>query len=178
VQRSVANHLNDLSRQNPQLVVDTAAGWLADADENTAGLVRHALRTLVKKGHPGALQLLGYAAPDGIVVAKPVLGAPAVTVGGELPFTVTVDNTGDTAARLAIDYVVHHVKANGSQTPKVFKLTTTTLGAGQSTTLTRRHSFKEITSRRYHPGTHALQVQVNGVAGEKVSFELTAGPGA
>ena len=172
VQRSVANNLNDLSRQQPQLTVETAARWLDQPDANTARLVRHALRTLVKGGHPDALALLGYPAPDGIQVGTPLLADRTVAVGGELPFTVTIGNTAGEPARLAIDYVVHHVKANGSQTPKVFKLTTATLGAGETLTLSKRHSFKEITTRRYHPGTHAIQIQVNGVVGDKAEFEL------
>jgi 3-methyladenine DNA glycosylase AlkC len=173
VRRSVANHLNDLSRQQPQLTVETAARWLDKPDANTARLVRHALRTLVKSGRPDALALLGYPAPEGIQVGTPHLSDRTVAVGGELPFTVTIGNTAGEPARLAIDYVVHHVKANGSQTTKVFKLTTATLGAGETLTLSRRHSFKEITTRRYHPGTHAIQIQVNGVVGEKAEFELT-----
>lgn len=173
VRRSAANHLNDLSRQQPQLTVDTAARWLASPDANTAGLVRRALRTLVKSGRPDALELLGYSRPDGIRAAAPLLAGRTVALGGEITFTVTIANTADAPARLAVDYVVHHRKANGSQTPKVFKLTTTTLGPGESVTLTRRHSFKEITTRRYHPGEHALQVQVNGVAGERATFEVT-----
>jgi hypothetical protein len=155
------------------LTVDTAARWLASPDANTAGLVRRALRTLVKSGRPDALELLGYSRPDGIRADAPLLSGQTVAVGGEIAFTVTITNTGDAPTRLAVDYVVHHRKANGSQTPKVFKLTTTTLGPGESVTLTRRHSFKEITTRRYHPGEHALQVQVNGVAGERATFEVT-----
>jgi 3-methyladenine DNA glycosylase AlkC len=173
VRRSTANHLNDLGRQQPKLAVDTASRWLEHPDANTAGLVRHALRVLVKNGDPGALQLLGFGAIDGVLAAMPVLGERTVAVGGELAFSVTVENTGESAARLAIDYVVHHVKANGSQTPKVFKLTTTTLAPGATATFSRRHSFKEITTRRYHPGTHAIQIQINGVTGEKAPFELT-----
>lgn len=173
VRRSVANHLNDLTRQQPKLALDTAARWLDRPDGNTAGLVRHALRTLVKKGDPDALGLIGFEPAAGIVAAAPVLAAAAVAVGGELAFSVSIENTGDTAARLAIDYVVHHVKANGSRTPKVFKLTTRTLAPGERATLSRRHSFKQISTRRYHAGTHALQIQVNGVAGEPAEFDLT-----
>ncbi|MFC7639873.1 DNA alkylation repair protein [Streptosporangium lutulentum] len=93
VRRSVANHLNDLSRQQPDLVVETAAAWLSEPDEHTARLVRNGLRTLVKKGHPGALGLLGFAHVDGIDVVGPTLAETRVPFGGTAGFTATITNT-------------------------------------------------------------------------------------
>ncbi|POH63585.1 MULTISPECIES: DNA alkylation repair protein [Cryobacterium] len=174
VRRSVANHLNDLSRQQPDLVVATTAGWLAAPDANTVPLVRHALRTLVKKGHPQALAQLGFH-PAEVHVVGPVLDAADVDFGGTIGFTVSIRNAGDAPARLAVDYVMHHRKANGSLTGKTFKLTTVTLAAGETVQLARSHSFRAITTRRYHPGVHALEVQVNGAAWGRVEFTLLPG---
>lgn len=177
VRRSVANHLNDLSRQQPDLVVATTATWLAAPDENTAQLVKHALRTLVKKGHPQALAQLGFH-PVEVQVTGPVLDAQTVEFGGAIGFTVTIRNAGADPARLAVDYVMHHQKANGSLTGKTFKLSTVTLAPGETVQLARTHSFRAITTRRYHPGAHALEVQVNGVASGRAEFTLlpAAGP--
>lgn len=83
-----------------------------------------------------------------------------------------VRNDGDDAVRLAVDYVVHHRKANGSLSPKVFKLTTRTLAAGESVTVSRRHSFRPISTRVYHAGEHALELQVNGRTFGRTSFRL------
>ncbi|MFI7543917.1 DNA alkylation repair protein [Actinoplanes sp. NPDC049599] len=171
VRRSVANHLNDLSRVRPDLVVATAAAWLAAPDRHTPRLVRHGLRTLIKQGHPGALALLGFA-PATVEIIGPVPARAEVPYGGELAFTATVVNTGDAAATLAIDYVVHHRKANGTRTGKTFKLTTVTLAPGQRFAVERRHSFQEITTRRYHPGAHAVELQVNGVRSGPAEFVL------
>ncbi|MDX8150406.1 hypothetical protein SK069_02270 [Patulibacter brassicae] len=175
VRRSVANHLNDLSRDEPALVAETARRWLAEPapgrERENERLVRHALRTLVKRGDPGALAVLGFA-PAEVAVDGPLLDADRVTIGGSLRFRGTVRNAGEAEARLAIDYVVHHRKANGTRTPKVFKLTTATLAPGASIDLDRTHSFRPITTRRYHPGTHAIGLQVNGVATPLVPFEL------
>jgi len=176
VRRSVANHLNDLSRQQPELVVATTAAWLAAPDANTTQLVRHALRTLVKKGHPQALAQLGFH-PVEVHVVGPVLDAATVEFGGSIGFTVTIRNTGDDPARLAVDYVMHHQKANGSLTGKTFKLSTVTLAPGEQTEFRRTHSFRAITTRRYHPGMHALEVQVNGVASGRAEFTLLADAG-
>lgn len=173
VRRSVANHLNDLSRDHPELVVSTAGRWLADPAPTTAAVVRHALRTLVKRGHPGALELLGFG-PATVQVDGPVLAATRVPFGGTARFTAAVRNLGTEPARLSVDYVVHHRKANGSQTAKTFKLTTRTLAPGERLEISRDHSFRPITTRRYHPGPHAVALQVNGVTTDPVAFELEA----
>jgi len=169
VRRSVANHLNDISRSDPALAVDVATRWLTT---ETLALVRHALRTLVKAADPGALALLGFPPPAGLTVVGPALGATAVRVGDELPFEFTLRNDGRAEVRLAVDYVVHHRKANGSLSPKVFKLTVRTLAAGESVTINRRHSFRLISTRVYHPGEHAVELQINGRTFGRTSFEL------
>ncbi|MFI5952209.1 DNA alkylation repair protein [Cryptosporangium sp. NPDC051539] len=171
VRRSVANHLNDLSRDHPELVVTTAARWLEAPDARTAQVVRHGLRTLVKRGDPGALALLGYGKAS-VHVDGPTLDADVVWIGDAIEFRATVRNTGDEAARLAIDYLVYHRKANGSQTAKTFKLTTATLQPGEAAEIRRAHSFRVITTRRYYPGPHAIALQVNGVATPMATFEL------
>ncbi|MEU3986636.1 DNA alkylation repair protein [Streptomyces sp. NPDC026672] len=173
VRRSVANHLNDLSRDHPDLVVATARRWLADPAPTTERLVRHGLRTLVKRGHPGALDVLGFA-PATLEIRGPLLDRKAVPFGGSVRFTATIRNAGAEPARLAVDYVVHHHKANGSQSAKTFKLTTRTLAPGESMAVEREHSFRPITTRRYHPGPHALALQVNGVPTDRAEFELGA----
>lgn len=173
VRRSVANHLNDVSRQQPELVVQTTAAWLAAPDENTPQLVRHALRTLVKKGHPQALAQLGFH-PAEVTVDGPLLDRAEVPFGGTIGFTVSIQNTGTEPTRLAVDYVMHHQKANGSLTGKTFKLTTVTLAPGERVDFARSHSFRAITTRRYHPGAHAIEVQVNGVVSGRAEFELLA----
>ncbi|MET1154086.1 DNA alkylation repair protein, partial [Arthrobacter sp.] len=119
VRRSVANHLNDLARHAPDEVVATAARWMAEPDGNTSKVVRHGLRTLLKKAHPGALELLGFP-PASLAVTAPQLDRAVVELPGELGFTFAVSNTGPAEARLAVDYVVHYAKANGTRAEKVF----------------------------------------------------------
>ncbi|MDQ7807569.1 DNA alkylation repair protein [Amycolatopsis sp. A133] len=176
VRRSVANHLNDISRREPELAVATAADWLAEPGEDSAAIgktVRHALRTLVKQGHPGALGLLGFA-PARVDVTGPLLSADEVEIGAALTFAATVRNLAAEPVCLAIDYIVHHRKANGTTAGKTFKLATRVLGPGESCDLNREHSFRVITTRRYHPGAHALELQINGVRFGRAGFELLA----
>ncbi|MEB0001694.1 DNA alkylation repair protein [Cryobacterium sp. RTC2.1] len=171
VRRSVANHLNDLSRQQPELAVATTAEWLAEPDGHTARLVRHALRTLVKRGNPAALAQLGFHAAD-VTVAGPVLAETKVAFGGTVDFTASIRNNARVATRLAVDYVLHHQKANGTLTGKTFKLTTMTLEPGEVVLLTKGHSLRAITTRRYYPGEHAVELQVNGVTHGRTPFIL------
>ncbi|MEU9146243.1 DNA alkylation repair protein [Streptomyces sp. NPDC048349] len=176
VRRSVSNHLNDISRDHPDLAVETAARWLAEgADTGTTDrVVRHGLRTLIKAGRPGALTLLGHSPDVPVAVRGPALATPRIAVGEYLVFDYAVTNTGAVPAELVVDYVVHHTKANGGRTPKVFKLTTRTLAPGETLTGTRRHSFKPITTRRYHSGEHLVQLQVNGRIRGEAAFSLDA----
>ena len=171
VRRSVANHLNDLARHAPDEVIATAARWLAEPDANTARLVRHGLRTLVKKAHPGALELLGFA-PASLAVTPPRLDRTVVELPGDLGFDFDVANTGPAEARIAVDYVVHYAKANGVLADKVFKLGIAVLGPGESRTFSKRHAFRQMTTRVHHPGDHALQPQVNGVRYPAAGFTV------
>jgi len=171
VRRSVANHLNDLSRRQPELAVAATAAWLAEPDENTARLVRHALRTLVKRGHPGALAQLGFHTAD-VTVAGPVLAETNVPFGGTVNFTVSIRNNARTTTRLVVDYVVHHQKANGALSGKTFKLTTLSLEPGEVVLLAKGHSLRAITTRRYYPGEHAIELRVNGVPSGRTPFTL------
>jgi 3-methyladenine DNA glycosylase AlkC len=175
VRRSVANHLNDLSRDQPDLVVEAARRWMEDPAPTTPALERHGLRTLVKRGHPGALGLLGFT-PAAVDVDGPFVAEPRVPWGGEVRFTATVHNPGPEPVRLAIDYVVHHQRANGALTAKVFKLVTRELAPAETLAIDRAHSFRALTTRRYYPGAHALALQVNGVITPLTGFELLADP--
>jgi 3-methyladenine DNA glycosylase AlkC len=173
VRRSVANHLNDISRLNPELAVATAERWQADPDERTAKLVRQALRTLIKQGDSGALATLGFGSPEGLTVEGPHLATPQVAIGDSLTFDAALRNDAAAPAKIAVDYVIHFQKANGTLAPKVFKLTTRTLAPGERLVLTRSHSLRPITTTRYHEGAHALELQVNGLRHGRVAFELT-----
>lgn len=171
VRRSVANHLNDLSRQHPQLVVDIAAGWMSRADAHTPRLVKHALRTLVKKGFAPALELLGFT-PAEVHVSVPVLDAATVTLPGSLGFRFDVVNVGSSTATLAVDFLVHYFKSNGTHAAKVFKLASATLEPGETVSFAKRHAFRQMTTRVHYPGPHMLEIQVNGERFGTVDFEV------
>ena len=171
VRRSVANNLNDIAKDHPDVVSNLAKDWLEDATPQRKKLVKHACRTLIKQGHQKTLRSFGYKKPK-FQHTEIKLNTPKVTLGEHLGFTLTLSSKGRSAQPLLIDYVIHHRKANGSLSPKVFKWTTKELLAGSSLTLTRKHPMKKITTRTYYPGEHKLEVLVNGYSMGEVDFKL------
>lgn len=173
VRRSVANHLNDIARHDPALVVEVLGRWAVDADAPTtrAWVVRHALRSLVKKGDPAALAILGFRS-ESVTISAPALSDRTITVPGRLTITIEVRNDGASDARLVIDYVVGYRKANGSISPKVFKLTTVTLAPGETRSFRAVHDVRPLSTRVHHAGTHWVEAQVNGIRSDATAFEL------
>jgi 3-methyladenine DNA glycosylase AlkC len=171
VRRSVANNLNDIAKDHPDLVARIAGQWLKGAEKNRRKLVRHACRTLVKQGHRGTLKALGYGPPR-VELKKLRVTTPRVVFGAALEFKLRLISTAKRAQPLIVDYAIHHRKANGGTTPKVFKWKTTTLAPGATIEATRKHPMRKITTRVYYPGKHRLEILANGVSLAIEDFEL------
>lgn len=174
VRRSVANHLNDIAKDHPALVVDTCAAWWEErpSDPDRQSLVKRALRTLVKRGDPAALAVLGFGPPS-VDVPPLVLSSRRVAVGDALTFSTVIASTAEDEQRLLVDYVIHFQKKNGTTSPKVFKGGELTLSAGDARSFERTQSFREVTTRRLYSGRHGVQLQINGVEqGEPEWFEV------
>ena len=172
VRRSVANNLNDIAKDNPAVVLDVAGRWLAIDTPEMLALIRHALRTLVKQGDLAALELLGYPRHAAVNVRNLSVTPEIVPEGGDLSFAFDVVSEGQEPQELMIDYILHLKRANGQQTPKVFKLATRTLLPGESASYTRKFSFRPISTRRYYPGEHAIEIQINGALHGRVDFRV------
>ena len=171
VRRSVANNLNDIAKNQPDLVADIAHNWMKDASRERTKLVRHACRSLIKQGHQPTLKALGFGAPEVNLTRHEIL-TPTVKVGETLDFEIELTSTAKGPQNLIVDFLIHHVKANGTTSPKVFKWKEIRLPAGQSQSLVKSHSMKPVTTRVYYPGTHFWEVQVNGQSLAKEPFEL------
>jgi 3-methyladenine DNA glycosylase AlkC len=171
VRRSVANHLNDIAKDHPQLIVQWLHEHLPDAPAPRRALLKHACRTLIKQGHPQVLKAWGLGAPlRG--EATLALAPKTLAVGEVLQLAVQLRSSAARAQTLVIDYAVHHVKASGATTPKVFKGWTLQLGAGEQLTLNKRHSMRAVTTRRYHPGRHEVDLRINGQVLARAYFRL------
>jgi 3-methyladenine DNA glycosylase AlkC len=171
VRRSVANHLNDIAKDHPVIVEKLSKKWLVEASEERQKLVRHACRTLIKQGHQGTLKVLGFHPPQ-IELNTLNIMTPLVPFGDALIFELCLTSTRKRVQPLIIDYAIHHRKANGSTTAKVFKWKTLTLASLATFEATKKHAIKKITTRNYYPGTHHLEILVNGISFGIKNFEL------
>lgn len=177
VRRSVANHLNDLSRVDPAVVTSAARVWSQNADANTAWVLRHGLRTLIKKADLDALALVGYSG-ERVRVDRPEISNTVVQLDEDaVSFTALITNEDDTDAAVAIDYSIGFQRANGSVSAKTFKLTSRRLAPGESVTVGKSHSFRRITTRTYYPGRHFITVQANGSRSPEAEFTVVEAGG-
>jgi 3-methyladenine DNA glycosylase AlkC len=171
VRRSVANHLNDIAKDHPALVVDWVRRHLPDASPTRRALLRHASRTLIKQGHGEMLHLWDAGSPfEGRCKLR--ITPRDVTVGEAVVMQLTLRSTGAASQSLLVDYTVHHANARGGTRAKVFKGWRVTLDAGQTLSLTKRHSFKPVTTRRYHAGVQAFDITINGAVAAKGRVRL------
>jgi 3-methyladenine DNA glycosylase AlkC len=172
VQRSVANNLNDIAKDHPDLAVEVCRRWSAGASEGRLWIVRHALRSLVKGGHRGALRSLGFGSRPRVVVGKARLAPRVVKLGSKLRFSFELANTSTRSQDLLVDYAVHFVKADGGTRPKVFKLRRVSIAPLTRLRLESTVSFETLTTRRPRPGRHRIEVLVNGIAHPLAVFQV------
>ena len=172
VRRSVANHLNDIGKDNPQILAEVAARWMQDASPERAWIVRHALRWAVKQGQPWALELLGFAGKAQVQIRKPSISPRRALMGGSVDIGFEVHNTGRRRQTLLVDFQVHYVKANGATRAKVFKLQSLELVPGQAVTVCKTLSLRDMTTRKHYPGRHRVEALVNGAAVPLGDFDL------
>ena len=171
VTRSVANHLNDITKKDPDLVLARLAAWRGAGQQDSGELdwmAAHALRGLVKSGHPGAMAMLGFD-PEATVEAAVELAGEA-RIGGALEFAVTLD--APQRQPVLVDYIVHFRRPGGKVSPKVHKLKQAVID-GSPLTLKKKHKLKgDATTFRLVPGMHRLEVQVNGRICAAAEFDL------
>ncbi|EMI16670.1 heat domain containing protein [Rhodopirellula maiorica SM1] len=174
VTRSVSNHLNDIAKTHPDLVLETLKQWQQLGHQDAAELgwmCKHALRTLVKQGNRDALALLGFSPSPKITVTDFAIHTPQVRPGDAIEFTFEI--TGRKNESLLIDYVIDFVKANGSTSPKVHKIKQVQIKKGETISLKKRHVLRDAaTTYSLYPGVHHVTLQINGRSFGTQSFDL------
>ncbi len=174
VTRSVANHINDISKIDPALAVRTLTRWKKSRRQAAAELdfiIRHALRSLIKAGDPAALKLLGALHGADVRVAN--FTAPAaVKMNSALEFSCTIRAREN--AYLIADYILYFQnKAGQLGGRKVFKLKAFEATAGESVTISRKHMLREnMTTRKLYRGKHRIELQINGKVYGKKEFRI------
>lgn len=171
VRKSVANHLNDIAKDRPDWVLERLATWPRE-DARTQWIVRHALRTLIKQGDPGALALIGVSHGAEVRAASFTVSPGTVRLGEAIAIRAELVSTASTPQRLVVDYRVHYARASGKAASKVFKLKTFDLGAGEAADLAIRQTIRDFSTRRHHPGAHEVELLVNGRTEARAAFVL------
>jgi 3-methyladenine DNA glycosylase AlkC len=172
IRRSVANNLNDISKDNPDVVTTLLAKWSHDKSPNMTWLVKHALRTLEKKGNVNALNILGFSENPQVYVENFTLKNTHINLGEHLDITLQLSARGTSEENLLIDYEIYHMKANGKLMPKVFKWTKKIISIGGELHLVKKHNIKPISTRKYYAGKHEIHLKVNGKSMAKETFIL------
>jgi 3-methyladenine DNA glycosylase AlkC len=173
VRRSVANHLNDIAKDHPDQVARWVVTHLPGAPPERVSLLRHASRHLIKQAHGATLS--AWALDTGFAGTVQLVIAPRrLRIGALLAINVALKSASRRKQKLVIDYIVHHRKANGSLSPKVFKGWKVDLEPGAKLDLKKSHSFKVVTTRTLYPGAHRFSVQINGQILATRDFELQA----
>lgn len=171
VRKSVANHLNDITKDSPDWVLDRLEAWPME-DISTAWIVKHALRTLIKKGDQRALALIGAGGKPEIRVDGFAVAPPAIELGQRIRMDARLVSTSDEPQRLVVDYAVHYVKKDGSPSRKVFKLKTVDLTPGAACDLAVGQTIRDFTTRKHYAGRHLVELMVNGEVLAESGFDL------
>ena len=169
VRRSVANNLNDISKDNPAVTLKIAKSWKGK-NKNTDWIVKHACRTLLKDSDDKALTLFGYGNPEAIQL-KDFTVSKKVAMGDQVEFSFNLKTSMTNLGMLRIGYAIEFARANGRTGRKVFKISEGDF-KGASKQVVKSYSFKPITTRRYYPGAHGLSILVNGKEMAKAKFSL------
>jgi len=172
VKKSVANHLNDISKDHPDYMLSLLNRW-DRANSHTAWIARHASRSLVKKGYAPALRLFDAMEGAQVRLSRISLSPTTLPIGGSVRFQFYLRSDSDKDQKLIIDYVVEYRKKMGGLSPKVFKLKEFILSKGKEILITKNHIMKDYTTRKHYPGRHLLHIQVNGKIMASTSFHLT-----
>ncbi|PLP57167.1 DNA alkylation repair protein [Mesorhizobium loti] len=171
VRKSVANHLNDITKDNPDRVIHRVGGWDMQ-NAHTAWIVKHALRTLIKKGDARALHLIGSTGAPEVSVEHFTVKPARIRLGERIALDARIVSTAASNQKLVIDYAVHYVKKAGTASKKVFKLKEIELAPAAETGLSISQVVRDFTTRKHHAGHHRVELIVNGEILATSGFDL------
>lgn len=169
VRKSVANNLNDIAKDHPELVIELAASWLG-ADVRTDWIVRHGCRTLIKQADPCIMALFGYSSHEKaddkvqplVSHASLQLSTESLTIGGEAALHYQVNVREGERVKLRIEYGIDFVKSSGKTSLKRFLLSDREFAGGAVAKGSRIHRFADLTTRKHYAGFHRVTLWVNG----------------
>ncbi len=171
VRKSVANHLNDISKQNTEYMLNVVSAW-DNENPHTAWIIKHACRNLIKKGNKESLLVFGFEKDVKVEVKNLKLSTRKLKLGESLRFEFDVASLKNKTQKLVVDYAVHYPKKSGELSAKVFKLKELELKANTEIPISKNQVFKDFTTRKHYSGKHVLEILINGQPKAKSIFEL------
>ena len=171
VRKSVANNLNDISKDHPAIVLDLAKEWLGK-HSYTDWIIKHACRGLLKKGNKQALSLFGFHDTNAVQVIDFVVDRTELFIGEEITFSFQIRGNEEHPIKIRVEYAIDFVKAKGDRTRRVFKITENKITTSEILSYHKSHSFKDLTTRKHYKGMHTLSVLINGEVKESINFSL------
>jgi len=176
VRKSVANHLNDISKDHPGLVVQTLKAWKTECPQRSLSHLKwiqsHGLRTLIKNGDPSALEFLGYGAKPRVQISSFSINKQNYKLGDDLNFELSLKSESLKVQNLVLDYLISYRKANGQLSVKVYKLKNLKLEPGETIEIEKTHRLRKVTTRTFYSGLHQIALQVNGKQFQALHWRL------
>jgi len=160
VRRSVANNLNDIGKDHPEIALQIAKEWKGIGPE-TDWIIKHGCRTLLKRGHEAALNLSGFD-PKAKASVKEFTLSGKVAIGERLEFGFTFLSREKKSTRFRLEYAIDFQTKSGKVSRKIFKLTENTFEPFEPIRILRKQSFKDLTTRKHFKGRHRLRILANG----------------
>ena len=171
VRRSVANNVNDLAKDHADAVLERCRAWSKNATAEREWVINRALRSLIKDGHPQALRIIGFGPPKKLS-AELRVKPHRISIGDSVELIATLSSNFSRRQKLLIDYAVHYVRKDGRTGAKVFKWKQIDIAARGEAVLARKHPMRITTIRALYPGTHKIELQVNGMRVAEAEFAL------
>ncbi len=175
VRRSVANNLNDICKDNPNIAIEIGKKWLQHNpnNENVSKLVKHGLRTLLKSGNQDALEIFGIKHDNLFGITDFQLEKNEIQLGEKLFFDFKlINDKGEKPSKVRVEHVVYFQKSNGKLSPKVFQIGEYELQPNEVKSLKRSHLFRDFTTRKHYAGLHKISIKLNGIEVAALDFEL------
>ncbi len=170
VRRSVANNLNDISKDNPEIALELCEKWIGSSPR-TDWIIKHACRSLLKAGDKRALKLFGYGDPANIQLENLSLSSTALAIGDTLEYTFALRVKSDTSTMVRLECAIEYVKSSGKTSKKIFKLTERDYAPGAHM-IKRKQSFQDMSTRKHFPGKHRITILANGEEKAAATFQL------
>jgi len=171
VRKSVANHLNDISKDSPDYALTLIRKWDL-THPHTSWIVKRGCRSLLKQGDKQSMRVFGFSGKPKVVIKALKLDKREIRLNETLSFSVSIQSAAQAAQKLMIDYRIYFQKKTGKALPKVFKWKELTIHHHDTLLLTKRQRFQDFTTRKHYPGRHRLEVLVNGEVMAHKDFHL------